>query len=436
MGFNVIDQIIVGFLGANAVAAVGLSNSVASIALLLYASAGVGAGVMVARAFGRKDLGEVSRITAAGQALAGGLGLLTALLLVAFSEPLLRLVGADQKLTGSADTYFRLYAVSIASMILSAVTSAVFRSLNAPRTPLVITSIAVVLNTALGLVLVLGRGPIPSFGVAGAGLATLISQSCRCLALIIVLYASNKGVRWVWPLPGSRVAVTAAKLIQLTGPIAASEVLWGMSTFVYAMVFTRLGTMAMAASQIVLSLESVFIVASAGLAPAAVAVIGHALGVGSLKAAKANAWLTIRFGLIAAVMLGALYAASGFLLPALYPKVGQDVLNLAFFGVLLMAVTQPAKVLSSVLGNGVLASGSDTRFVLAGNLAGTYAIGLPAAVGFGLLASFGFFGVFAAKVLEEGVKATCFFLRFRGVRWYASALKEEGKAEPTSTIEL
>jgi len=69
-----------------------------------------------------------------------------------------------------------------------------------------------------------------------------------------------------------------------------------MSTFLYAMVFTRLGIMALAASQIVLSLESIFIVASAGLAPAAVAVIGHALGAGSLEAAKANAWLTIRFG--------------------------------------------------------------------------------------------------------------------------------------------
>ncbi|MBV8100568.1 MAG: hypothetical protein JOZ31_15590, partial [Verrucomicrobia bacterium] len=60
MGFNAIDQIIVGLLGANAVAAVGLSNSIASIALLLYASVGVGAGVMVARAFGRKELTEVS----------------------------------------------------------------------------------------------------------------------------------------------------------------------------------------------------------------------------------------------------------------------------------------------------------------------------------------------------------------------------------------
>src|SRR6202022_1349840 len=239
MGFNVIDQVIVGLLGADAVAAVGLSNSIASIALLLYASAGVGAGGMVARALGRKDLKEVSQIASTGQGVSGLLGLITAFLLISFSHPLLRLVGADPKLAGSANAYFQLYAVSIAPMILSAVTSAVFRSLNAPRTPLVITSVAVVLNTALGLVLVLGLGPIPSFGVAGAGLATLISQSCRCLALIIVLYASDKGGRWVWPLPGSRVAVTAAKLIQLTGPMATSEVLWGMSTFVYAMVFTR-----------------------------------------------------------------------------------------------------------------------------------------------------------------------------------------------------
>lgn len=90
-----------------------------------------------------------------------------------------------------------------------------------------------------------------------------------------------------------------------------------------------------------------------------------------------------------------------------------------------MAAIQPAKVLSSVLGNGVLSSGGDTRFVLLGNLAGTYAIGLPAAFGLGLLVPFGFFGVFAAKVLEELVKAACFSVRFLRARWYEHALREE-----------
>jgi Na+-driven multidrug efflux pump len=89
-----------------------------------------------------------------------------------------------------------------------------------------------------------------------------------------------------------------------------------------------------------------------------------------------------------------------------------------------MAITQPAKILSSVLGNGVLASGGDTRFVLIGNLVGTYVLGLPTAAGLSLLARFGFFGVFAGKILEEVVKAAFFFFRFCSTRWYAHGLKE------------
>jgi Na+-driven multidrug efflux pump len=128
-------------------------------------------------------------------------------------------------------------------------------------------------------------------------------------------------------------------------------------------------------------------------------------------------------------VLGVLYAAASALLPILYPKVGGDVLHLAFWGVILMAATQPVKVLCSVLGNGVLASGGDTRYVLIGNLAGTYAVGLPAAIGLGLFAPFGFFGVFAGKILEEFVKMTCFFVRFQTGRWYRNALKEVKKKE-------
>ncbi|MBV8899035.1 MAG: MATE family efflux transporter [Verrucomicrobia bacterium] len=429
MGFNFIDQVIVGYLGAGAVASVGLSNSIASIALLLYASAGVGAGVMVARAFGRKDMDEVSRIAMSGQVLSGILGLFTAIAFVALSHPILQLVGADPTLAENAKSYFQLYAVSTAPMILSAVTSAVFRSLDDSRTPMVITGSAVALNTVLGFILVLGFGPVPKFGVAGAGLATLISQSCRCLALVVLLYTSKKQLTWLWPVRGSKIIATGRQLVRLTAPIALSEVLWGTSTFIYTIVFTHLGTTALAASQISMSLENIFIVVSAGFGPAAVAVIGQSLGVGSVKAAKANAWQTIRFGLITAVVLGGLYAASGTLLSVLYPKVGREVLQLAFWGVILMAATQPVKVLSSVLGNGVLASGGDTRFVLIGNLAGTYAVGLPAAIGLGLLAPFGFFGVFAAKILEEVIKTTCFFVRFQTGRWYRNAVKEVKKKE-------
>ena len=73
LGF--IDQIIVGTLGATAVAAVGLCNSISFIVMLLYSAIGTGSGVLVAQAFGRNDLKGVSKVAALGLMISGLFGL-------------------------------------------------------------------------------------------------------------------------------------------------------------------------------------------------------------------------------------------------------------------------------------------------------------------------------------------------------------------------
>jgi Na+-driven multidrug efflux pump len=103
MSFNVVDQIIVGLLGATAVAAVGLSNSVAAIAILLCAAIGTGSGVLIAQAYGRKDMDDVSRTAAVGQSLAGAFGAIIALPMILFSKPLLLALGAHDDLADLAN---------------------------------------------------------------------------------------------------------------------------------------------------------------------------------------------------------------------------------------------------------------------------------------------------------------------------------------------
>jgi len=88
--FSLIDQIIVGSLGATAVAAVGLSNNLSFILTLLYAAIGTGSGAFIAQAYGRRDMGEVSKIAAIGQTAAVTLGICSALPLVVFPNPILR----------------------------------------------------------------------------------------------------------------------------------------------------------------------------------------------------------------------------------------------------------------------------------------------------------------------------------------------------------
>jgi hypothetical protein len=72
---------------------------------------------------------------------------------------------------------------------------------------------------------------------------------------------------------------------------------------------------------------------------------------------------------------------------------------------------QPAKVLNSVFGNGILPSGGDTKFVLVCHLIGSYLVGLPAAVLLGMFAGFNAWGVFGARAAEELIKVIAFFVR-------------------------
>ena len=120
--------------------------------------------------------------------------------------------------------------------------------------------------------------------------------------LLIALYRKDKGLSWHWPFAGTGIAKVFKPLLEITYPIAISELLWGTSTFVYTIILTHLGVAALTSSQILMTIENLFIVAASGLAPAAVASIGQALGEGSLQSAKKHANAALWLGSIAGLL--------------------------------------------------------------------------------------------------------------------------------------
>jgi putative MATE family efflux protein len=422
LGF--VDQIIVGTLGATAVAAVGLCNSISFIVMLLYSAIGTGAGVLVAQAFGRNDLDDVSKVAALSLVTSAVFGLFTTVPLILYPANILQLIGAPDELVTAGSAYFQLFSAAAPLIVMSAVSTATFRSLNDSTTPMFVTMGAVGLNTLLGLFLVFGWGPFPKLGVVGAGLATFVAQFARCFVLLVTLYRKERGLRWHWPLPGTGMAKVLRPLLEITYPIAISELLWGTSTFVYTIVLTRLGVAALTSSQIVMTIENLFIVAASGLAPAAVASIGQALGDHSLEDAKKHANAALRLGLMAGLLFTVLLVGSSFLVPFVYPNVGKEVLHFTFWGIIIAACVQPAKVLNSILGNGILPSGGDTKYILFGHVVGSYGIGVPAAIFSGFVLHLSVWGVFGARALEEILKTVFFLLRYRTPAWYKKSVEE------------
>jgi putative MATE family efflux protein len=414
---NFVNQVVVGTLGATAIAAVGFANSLSFILIITLGCLGTSVSILVARAFGAGRQAEMDHTVTAALLVAGALGVLASVLPFACAGDLLRLTGASPTVAAAGTDYFRLIALATLPTMLSAILSGVLRSVGRANSPMVATTVTVFANSVLGYALVTGSGPFPALGAAGAGWATLVTAVIK--AGILVWQAFGPGGVVAWHLPVGRAAWrrVVGPLFVLALPLGVTELFWTGGTFLYNVVFQQLGDQALAAAQIVHTLEGVFIVGSIGLMSATTTLVGRAVGRGD--AADAQAWVQrlTRAGVGTGALFGVFFGASVLLLEPLFQDAGSEVRAMAMLGIAVNAAFQVVKVRNMILGAGVLPSGNDVRGVILGDAVGAFVVGLPLAVLLGLHTPLGVLGVFVARVVEEVAKLAIFTWRARRLRW-------------------
>lgn len=421
-----INQIIVGTLGAVAVAAVGLAGSLSFLFFVTLGALGSGTSILIARREGAGDRAGVSHALTVTVLLGLGVGALLTAPIVLSSGPLLGLAGGSPEVRGAATPYMQVFMLALVPGMLGWILSGALRSLGHARTPLVATIISVVIEVIVAYGLVFGVGPLPAMGIVGAAWAVVMANTYKALHLAYQIYGPRSLARL--KLPTQRIWADYVKpLFTLSAPLAFTEFVWSAGGFMYASVFARVGTDALAASQIVGTLEGIFIVGSFGLMTAATVLIGKALGSGDAGAAQAWLHRLTRIGLLTALTFGGLFALTGLLVPGLFPRVGSDVHHIALIGILINAATQVFKVRNMIIGGGVLPSAGDGKGVIIGDVVGSFVVGLPLAIGLGLYTPLGVWGVFLARSLDEVAKVLVFEWRKRRLNWLKLAQEQQGK---------
>jgi putative MATE family efflux protein len=413
---GVIDQLIVGALGAVAIAAVGLSNSAVAVASFTLTMLGTGTAILVAQAQGGGRDHVIGRIASVALLLAVALALALALPWAVFAAPFLAGIGAEPAIIDVGQAYFQVAALTLPLAVLGAVASATLRALGQARVPMIATMIAVSLNTVLGYLLVFGLGPFPALGVAGAAWATLAAQAVKAGLLLRCLYGRRSGMRWELPPALAEWRGMIRALLGPTLPLAAKDLFWSGGVFLYTLLFARAGTGALAASQIAAAFEAVFIVASIGLMTAATILIGQAVGAGDSELADSRTRALLRAGVATGLVCSALYLGTTALLPIFYPHLGAEVMQIAFWCIAANSLVHSVKVRNMIL-VGILPSGGDARGVVVGDVMGTCAIGLPLAYLLGFSLELGVWGILIARVVEEVVKTFYFGWRVGQFGW-------------------
>ncbi len=303
-----IDSAMVGNLGANASAAIGLvSTSTWLLSGMIYAVS-AGFSVQVAHEIGAENDAGARSVVKHGLWAALVVSGLTCLIGVALSGPLPVWLGGGEVLHRDASLYFLVFALSMPFMQLNALTSAYLQCCGDMVTPSVLNAIMCVLDVGFNAIF------IPMYGVLGAGIGTGLACAVISLVMAYCCCIRNPRLRLRRKEKTRMDREILRKALKIGVPVAVQEIVMCAANVAATMIIAPLGAVAIAANSFAVTAESLCYMPGYGIGAAATTLVGRSIGAGDEKEAK-------RFGNICTVMGVLFMTVTGLVMMALCPFV-------------------------------------------------------------------------------------------------------------------
>jgi putative MATE family efflux protein len=346
--FALVDIFFVSRLGAEAVATVGITESLMTIIYAVGIGLSVGTTALVARRIGEKRPEEAS--VAAVQAIITGIVVSLGFSLVGifFAKDLLRLMGASEETVQMGYMYPAIMLGGNMVIMLLFIINAVFRSSGDAALSMRVLWFANILNIILDPMLIFGIGPFPELGVKGAAVATNIG---RGVAVLYQLYLLGKGSHRV-KIKARQIVLRVKEMIQLIklslGAIG-QYIIATSSWVVLVWVVTSLGEEVVAGYTIAIRILLFALLPAWGLSNAAATLVGQNLGANKPDRAERSAWVVgianmIFLGLVSIIFIAIPDAFIGFFIDSVEDPVvmqsGVTCLRVVSFGFFVYALGQ------------------------------------------------------------------------------------------------
>ncbi len=295
--FAVVDIFFVSQISTNAVATVGLTESVITIVYSLGIGLSMAATAMVARRIGEKNFKKASYT--AVQSIIVTI-VLSAILSVAgfiYGEDVLRLMGGEEDLIAEGRWYTKILFASNGTIMLLFLINGIFRGAGNAAIAMRALWISNILNMILDPMFIFGWGIIPEMGVAGAAVATTIGRS---VGVLYQLYHLLKGSGVIKiSLKQFKVDFPIIKrLIKIASGGVGQFLIESASWIFLTRIISQFGSEALAGYTIALRIILFTILPSFGISNAAATLVGQNLGAKLPERAEKSVWLAARYNVI------------------------------------------------------------------------------------------------------------------------------------------
>ena len=292
--FAIVDIFFVASLGAEAVATVGLTESVISLLYALAIGLSMGTTAMVSRRIGEED--PAAAALAAGQAL--WIGVAVSLLVgvggIVFAEDILHLMGAEASVVEVGSLYTQLMLGGCFTIVFLFLNNAIFRGAGDASIAMRALVLANGINIVLDPCLIFGWGPFPEMGVTGAAVATNIGRGIGVLYQFYYLCARDRRIRLLWQDFVIKVSVILTLVRISVGGIL--QFLIATASWVFLMRLVSVyGSDAVAGYTIAIRIMMFVILPAWGLSNAVATLVGQNLGAGKIERAASTVWQVAKY---------------------------------------------------------------------------------------------------------------------------------------------
>lgn len=289
--FAVVDVFFVSKVSVDAVATVGLTESVLMIIYSIAVGFSMAVTAFVARRVGEKNYKRAGDAAFQAIFLAISLGLVLGFVGFVYAVDVLRLMGGEEKLIATGAGYAKIMYAGNLSIILLFLINAIFRGAGDPSIAMRSLWIANGLNIILDPILIFGLGPIPEMGVMGAAVATTLGRSVGVCYQLYHLLSGSSVVKVGWENAVLRVK-TLVEMIKVSAGGVAQFLIESASWIFLVRVISLFGSEALAGYTIAFRIIAFTLLPSWGMANAAATLVGQNLGAQRPDRAEKSVWRT------------------------------------------------------------------------------------------------------------------------------------------------
>lgn len=409
------DTLMLSQYDDDAVAAVGVSNQIMSVIIVMFGFVATGTTILIAQHLGADQRDKAGSFAVVSIAANIASGLLLSLVLFFFGTQILHAMNLPEELMDTALIYLRIVGGFAFVQALIMTLGAIIKSHGFTKDAMYVTLGMNFFNVIGNAILIFGLFGAPELGATGVAISTAGSRIIGTIVLFIVLYKRVQG-DLPWKMLVHKFPKEELKdLFRIGIPTAGEHLSYTTSQMVITFFIASMGTIELTTRVYVMNITMFAFLFAVAIGQGTQIMVGHLIGESRLKEAYKRCLRSLSIGLIVSTSAAALFAVFRFEILGIFSE-NPEIIELGSILLLMTVILEPGRAFNLIVINSLRAAG-DVRFPVYIGILSMWGVSVTVSYTAGIWIGLGLIGVWLAMILDEWLRGLLMLRRWHTRKW-------------------